>query len=219
MLLEIFPCFFVILLPGKIPVASPDHPDPVKLLYPLCAKHTVFLSGTNFPLRQKPPAKPIPFLRLIPYRHLQIPVLLIIPVRVLIHSIPGSSQCLIQSLKQYAAVPHLIDYFEVFMDNLFLPSHEMIIGRSNLHLFLNCSNAVQVLYVQHDIEDDCIPLLTCRQCTSDLLFINDRRHRRPEQNHTVHILHMYSLVQHIDTIQQLQMPALIRFKICKCPTC
>ena len=50
----------------------------------------------------------------------------------------------------------------MLIDDLILLIQEMIIRNGSLHLFLNSSNTIQILYIQYDIEDNRILLLVRR---------------------------------------------------------
>ena len=131
-----------------------------------------------------------------------------------IHQIPRCGQRVVQLVKERKTVTHLVDDLKMRIDNGILHTERTVVGHGNLHFFLDRADAVQILNVQHDIKDDRMVFLTGGEGTTDLLFVNDRRYRRAEQDHASHIVHMNALVERIDAVEQAKMIGIIvRFEI------
>ena len=85
--------------------------------------------------------------------------------------------------------------------NGFLLTKIAVIGCSNLHFFFNRTNAIKVFNVEYDIKNYRMIFFACRQSSANLLFVNNWRYRRAQQNNTANIIKMDTLVKRIYAIK------------------
>ena len=133
-----------------------------------------------------------------------------------IHDIPRRGKRIGQLIKQASAIPDFINDPEGFIDNVFFVPLKAIVLNRYLHFFFNGADAVQVFKIIDYIENNRCAFPVCRQSSSDLLFVNNRRNRRTKQYNTADIIHMNAFIQRVNTEKQPQMSCiLVRFEIRK----
>ena len=70
------------------------------------------------------------------------------------------------------------------------------------HLVLQAADAGQALKVIDDIQNKRCCAIPCCQSTTNLLFVDNRRNRRAEQNNTRDTLNMDALIEHVNAEQE-----------------
>ena len=129
----------------------------------------------------------------------------VIVPRLFIHQIPRGRQRIVQLFKKRDAVAHLVDDLKMRVYNAVASAERFVIGHGDLHFLFDRADAVQVLDVQNDIKNHGLPVLPDGKSPSDLLLVNDGRHRGAQQNHAADIFNMDAFVQRVDAEKKLQM--------------
>ena len=128
---------------------------------------------------------------------------------------PGSAQAVAQCLKQNATVLYLLHHLEAFRDDFVSFAHCVHVLHGGGHLLLECIDTAQSLEVIHHVQNQRNRAVACRQGTADLLLVDDRADRGPEQNHSRDSIHMHAFIEHVDAEEQLQGTAGIRLEFRK----
>ena len=110
---------------------------------------------------------------------------------------------------------HLLHDLKAVGDNLVPLAVGVQALHSGGHFVLQAADAGQPLKVVDHVQNQRCGAVPCRQGAPDLLFVDDGRNSRAEQNHTRNARNVYALVEHINAKQQLEMVAAVRLKVGK----
>ena len=110
---------------------------------------------------------------------------------------------------------HLLDDLEPLGHDLVTLAVGIEPMNSLLHLALQTGNAGQALEVVDHIQNQRGCGISGGQGASNLLLVDDGRNRWSEQNDPRNALHMDAFVEHVDTKQQFQPVAGVRFEVRK----
>ena len=191
----------------------PNHSDLVQKFYLFFRQYSRRSPRPDVSLRLYPAPERQTGFRLIPFRHVQVFILVVILLRFFIHQPPRRGERIFQRFEQLPAFAHLVVNFEPFVDDLFPLSRQAVVIDDRFHFPLHRAYTVEVFKIIDDIEYHGTFSFRNRQRPADLLFIYDRGYRRPEQDHPAHVFHVHSLVEHIYAVQQFQMFRIVLFEL------
>ena len=139
---------------------------------------SVSRAAADHSLRMQPESERISFFRFVITHRNKVAMLVEISLCHCIHDIPRGGKRIGQLIKQASAIPDFINDPEGFIDNVFFVPLKAIVLNRRLHFFFNGADAVQVFKIIDYIENYRCAFPVCRQSSSDLLFVNNRRNRR-----------------------------------------
>ena len=199
-------------LPGKVAVAVPDDADGVKAGDLLLGEEPFGLSVVDFALDVEPAAERKTGFGLVFGRDEEVAAGLVISPGLGVHDIPGGAQGTFELGEERLAVAGLVDNLEGVVHDVLVLAEVLIVRDGRAHFLLDGADAVEALDVEDDVEDDGVLSGAGGEGAADLLFINDGRDGRTEQDDAADIRQMHAFVEHVDAVQKLQMPTIAFFE-------
>lgn len=108
-----------------------------------------------------------------------------------------------QLFKQHAAVMDLFDNFKTIRDDFVTLAVGVETLHGGGHFVLQPTDTGQAFKVIDDIQNKRCRAIPCCQSTPNLLFVDNRRNRRAEQNNTRDTRNMDTLIEHVNAEQKL----------------
>ena len=194
--------FFIAFCPGQVAVVVPAHAYTVQAFNLLPCQASGTLAAANLPLNLQPCAKAQAHGRLVAPRNVQVAVFGMVNAGLGEVVVPGRRQTALQLFEQHAAVMDLLHNLKTVSHNLITLTVGVETLHGGSHLILQAADAGQSLKVIDDIQNKRCRAIPCCQSTTNLLFVDNRRNRRAEQNNTRDTLNMDPLIEHVNAEQE-----------------